>query len=238
MKSNGCKFLVVLMVLLLGGALGCSPSEEATAVDHAVLVDGAGLAAVTSDLGYTVTLTEARAVLTNVQFTRAQDVVAGAGWTPLALFIGTAHAHPGHGEGGAVIGEMPGEFVLDWTQDGAELGTATLIGAADTLRFTFAPRADSVHVVGVASKDGVDHAFAADFDLTDVAVEGVPFLPEALNAETWGLRLTAADPFEGDTLFDGIEFATADWTVGAEAYNRLGRALRTHDHYLVSGVTQ
>ncbi|MGK0361597.1 MAG: hypothetical protein ACI9U2_003915 [Bradymonadia bacterium] len=219
--------------------LGCSPSEEAAKVVRPVAIDGAGVTAVQTDLGYTVTLTQARAVITQVQFVRAADVVA---WSALSLILGTAHAHPGHGEGGALVGELPGEHVVDWVgQSGAALGDAVLIGAANTVRFTFAAgsqEAGSVQIAGVASKDGVEHPFAADFDLADVAVEGVPFLPEALEAAAWGLRFTAADPFEDDTLFDGIDFATATWSAGDEGHNRLGRALRTHDHYLVSGVAR
>lgn len=229
-------------LLLLAFWVGCSPSEEAETVSHPLHVDGAGVGAVVSDLGYTVTLTEARAVLTEVQFTRSVAVVAGGRWRPLSWLIGTAHAHPGHGEGGAVVGELPGTHVVDWIgQSGATIGDASLIGEANALRFLFAEGADgaaSMHVAGVASKDGVDHPFEADFDLRDVAVEGVPILTEALDAEAWGLQLTTADPFEDETLFDGVDFATATWTVDDPNYNRLGRALRTHDHYLVSGVAR
>ena len=226
---------------MLALLVGCSPSEEAATVTHPVRVDGAGVTAVQTDLGYTVTLTEARAVLTNVQFVRASEMVARA-WSPLSLIVGTAHAHPGHGEGGAVVGELPGIHTVDWIdQDDAALGDAVLVAEANALRFVFAattPQAASVRIAGVATKDGVEHPFAADFDLADVAVEGVPFEAAAQGAEIWGLRLTAADPFEGDTLFDGVDFATATWAADDPNYNRLGRALRTHDHYLISGVTR
>ena len=227
-------------LLLLAFWVGCSPSEEATTVTRPLHVDGAGITAVQSDLGYTITLTAARAVITNVQFIRAQDVVARGPLSgpPMSWLVGTAHAHPGHGDGGTVVGELPGEHVVDWLgQTDAAIGEAMLIGEANGLTFAFASPT-SVQIAGVASKDGVDHPFAADFDLRNIAVEGVPFLLDALNAEAWGLQLTTADPFEGDTLFDGIDFATATWSVGDEGHNRLGRALRTHDHYVVSGVAQ
>lgn len=229
-----------IVPLLLILAMGCSPSEEAARDTRPLRIDGAGVATVETDLGYTVTLSAARAALTQVTFTRAPTAVARG---PLDWIIGAAHAHPGHGVGGDIIGELPGGYIVDWiASDGAALGDVTLIGEANLLNFGFAAGAangeGSVHLTGVASKDGVDHPFNADFDLSEVLITEVPFLPDALDAPAWGLRLSVIDPFEGDTLFDGIEFATADWTVGAEAYNRLGRALRTHDHYLVSGVTQ
>lgn len=242
-----------LTCIALCAALGCSESEEAATVPRAVRVDGAGVTAVTSDLGYTVRLTRARAVIEGIAFTRstimAQRTAPRRG--VLGWLVGAAHAHPGHEGAGEVVGALPGRFVIDWiTGDRAALGTAELLeGGFDGARFllTAGTPADGLaaddpllgHVMelaGVASKDGTETEFAVAIQLDeDTLIEGIPPFDGAAGQAIHGLRLVTQDPFEGDTLFDGIDFRTANLAPGGADYNRLVRAVRSHDFYLISG---
>jgi hypothetical protein len=83
---------------------------------------------------------------------------------------------------------------------------------------------------------------------------GVPFAEEVTETlqATLALRLTPLDAFEGDTLFDDIDFSAlptnADGLVRLEAaapeaalvdaYHSLRRTFQTHDHYVVSAESE
>lgn len=250
MKTIMCTLCIAMCV-----AFGCADSEEAATVPRAVQVDGAGVTEVTNDLGYTVRLTRARAVVDGVAFTRSSLLATRA--TPrrglLGWILGTAHAHPGHEGAGDVVGALSGRYVIDWiAADGASLGTAELLdGGFDGARFllTAGTTADGLaeddplighafELAGVASKDGVETPFSAAIRLDEATlVEGIPPLDGAQTQPIHGLRFVTQDPFEGDTLFDGIDFETEDLAPGSAGYNRLLRAVRSHDHYLIAGDT-
>jgi hypothetical protein len=243
---------LLLLCLLLAA---CGETEESKRVTHAVRVDGGGVTAVTSDLGYTVTVTRLRSVLRDLRFTRGGESHAGL-W-PLGWLVGTAHAHPGHSGGGETVGELPGRFVIDWIErDGALLGVATFLeGPYDGADFVFAQgtAADGLDaddpligatfdVAGRAEKDGRALDFTARVVVDDgTELVGAPFDVEVRDDDAvFALRILTQDPTEPDTLFDGVDFfalAPGDGPVaiapGSEAHNALRRAFRVHDHYRV-----
>ncbi len=186
-----------------------------------------------------------------------------AGASALAWLWGSvlpsAHAHPGHAGGGDIIGELPGRFVVDWCAGSNEpLGEATLtVGDYNGANFLFgvADEDDGItpeeplygqttELVGTASKGAQTIAFTAVVAQDEGReVVGVPFELDvmATSANTLGLQLVPTDPFEGDTVFDGIDFAAldgdGDGAVSLEldetTLNLLRRALQDHDYYLV-----
>lgn len=222
----------MVCILLL---FACSESEEAPTVARDVQVDGSGVEVVTTDLGYAVTLSRARTTSDGLAFVR-QQVLARRG--PFDWLVGTAHAHPGHDGAGEVIGELPGQFAIDWlADDGRLLGTATVLsGGFDSARLTLV---GAVELVGIASKEGEDFEFAVTIGFDEpTLVEGIPPIDAAGSQPIHRLKLTVREPFEGASLFDGIDFRQADLTPGGADYNRLLRAVRSHDHYLISGADQ
>lgn len=233
---------------LVGLALlaGCSP-VEAPRVELPVLVDGSGLHTDVTDLGWTVELEQARLALADLRFTTAGEVHSddrrgGVVWNVLArlsnAWISTAHAHPGHYQGGEIIGELPGTYVVDFAgEDGRELGLATmLVGEYQSLDFRLArASADEVDaddpllghtalLVGTATSNDVTVAFTLVIDSPlDRDIVGVPFEVEVAEDSTFaiGLRMLTTDPFEDDHLFDGIDFAQLDAADGAADGNLL-----------------
>jgi hypothetical protein len=218
---------------------GCGPSE-APRVELAVLVDGSGLSSDSedrvTDLGWTIELEQARLALADLRFTTSGEIhmeqrpSAGAqllsrlshAWLP------SAHAHPGHVQGGEVIGELPGTFVVDFRGEvGRELGLATMIvGEYTALDFRLARAgADEVDesdalfghtalLVGTATApDQTVVAFTVVIDSPlDRVIEGAPFEASIAEDSTLeiGLRMLSSDPIEGDHLFDGIDFTLLD----------------------------
>ncbi|MEM1348637.1 MAG: hypothetical protein AAGI01_08790 [Myxococcota bacterium] len=216
----------------------------------------------TTDLGYTVRIDRAQIAARDLTFTIADEThtVSLLHLMSHAL-IPSAHAHPGHGESGEITGELLGLYVMDWFGQGGELGSATLLaGTYASANFTFAraaadtPGADDVlagHTAvlsGVASTRGappITFTFVIDSP-EDRELLGIPFDAEIeeSSAGSLSLSLEPVDPFEGDTLMDGIDFIKldqdADGVVLVEpndpdtegAYNVFRRILQTHDHYI------
>lgn len=222
---------------LVSLALACAPSE-APRVDLAVVVDGSGLVAATTDLGWAIEFEQARLAIADLEFTTAGEVHEAREPSPgawlLGLLLPTAHAHPGHYQGGEIIGELPGEFVLDFIAgDGVEIGVATLIVgeyAAANFRFRRAAADELVELdplightailAGTASKDGQVIAFSIAIDSPeDRELVGAPFeyTVEQDDDELveLGVRLLSIDPNEGDHLFDAIDFGVLDAADGA-----------------------
>lgn len=231
MINSAIKSLVCVTVF---AAFACSESQEAPTVPRTIQVAGAGLDAVTTNLGYDVRLTRARMTIEGLTFTR-QLMLAQR--SALSWLIGTAHAHPGHDGGGQVIGELPGQFAIDWLADGRELGTAALLeGGFDGARFALV---GDVELAGIATQDGDEFPFDVTITFDEATlVEGIPPVDGVADRAIWQLTLAVRDPFEGKTLFDGIDFRAADLTPGGADRNRLLRAVRSHDHYFISGTEQ
>ncbi|MEM6962150.1 MAG: hypothetical protein AAF550_10495 [Myxococcota bacterium] len=244
----------------------CGDLEEVPRVELPVVVDPGGIERSTSDLGYEVMLTGARAMIENLAFTIAGEAHARSLRRHVSdLFVSSAYAHPGHFQGGDVTGEFRGRFQLNWLNaDAPELGRATLlVGTYASANFTFiqATEDDGLAVEdpllghtavleGVAMRDARAVAFTAIIDSPEGReLVGAPFEFEVRQSSTeqLGIRLLTLDPFEGDTLFDGVDFFALDEDADGslridaqatspeliDAYNRLRRTFQTHDHFSV-----
>jgi hypothetical protein len=250
--------------------VGCAEeqSQEAARVSLPVEVGVGELGAVTSDLGFEVELQELRVAARDLEFTVEGEVHEAARtrggrpwWEGLErVLVSQAWAHPGHYAGGAVTGELPGRFVLDWTgQEGGALGEASLLAGDYTgANFTFARGAQgdglgegdpllghSALLRGEARKDGLRYPFVVVVDQDeDRQVVGLPFelrVGPGTQAALW-VRFSPQDPTSSATIFDGIAFDALAQDAGGviqlapdsgEAYNRLRRTLQTHSFYRV-----
>lgn len=181
--------------------------------------------------------------------------------------VPTAYAHPGHYAGGEIVGEMQGRFVVDWLDDGASLGDADMLEAdydGANFVFTRAKAGDGIdsddplightfQFAGEASKDGMMWTFSGFLDEEEgKRVVGLPIGEEIAAGATTphleisegddvtlGVQVLMKDPFEPDTAFDNIDFATSDadgdgdvpFMVGEANYNLLVKQLQVHDQY-------
>lgn len=216
----------------------CGEPEETPRVELPVVVDSSGLARVANDLGYEITLTDARVMVENIVFTIAGEAHSASLWKRVSdVLVPSAFAHPGHFQGGDVTGELRGRFELNWLEDTTQqLGSATLlVGAYQSANFTFirATEEDGLssedpllgHTAllrGTAVLDGIETK-AIDFTVildspSDRELVGAPFdlTVRETTTEELGLRLLTLDPLEGDTLFDGIDFTALDQDDGGE----------------------
>lgn len=208
----------------------CGTPTEAERVQLPVLLDASGIQTVTTDLGYVVSLTEARFVARDLTFAIAGEAhEASASEYLRRALLSTAHAHPGHYQGGDVTGELRGRFLLDWlTPKPQHLGDATLlVGEYRSANFTFAkPTTDD----GLADSDALvghtavlrGHASNQDKDITFTALITAPTNRELVGApcvaritrdshDSLRLRFHTKVPQQGNTLFDGIDFGVLDY---------------------------
>lgn len=243
----------------------CSSAQEAPRVQLALGSAQMASEAVHTNLGYDIELSEARLALADLRFTALGDAQArkGSRWVqPIHdLLIPSAHAHPGHGSAGEVNGELLGHFVVSFGAESEPVGLATLtVGAYEAGVFTFGRASEgdglaagdpilghTAILTGRASREGQETRFAALVDSPEGReLTGVPFEAEVSDSAraSLALELAPTDPYEGDTLFDNIDFHALADSEGvlelseaaedppvAEAYFTLRRALLTHDHY-------
>lgn len=107
--------MVFCVLFACTGILACSGPKEAERVRLPVVLDRSGVETVTTNLGYVVTLSEARMVLDDLAFATAGEAHTASAFERLwGHIIPTAWAHPGHFQGGDITGELPGRFFLDW----------------------------------------------------------------------------------------------------------------------------
>lgn len=254
-------FCVALGVTALAGTACDFDTDLAPEVELRVVVDSQGLVPATNDLGYQVELERCRVAIHDVEFTTAGEMHADASpWQRLHdVVIPTAHAHPGHYAGGEIVGELAGSYVFEWHTDGEMLGMATMLQAKyNGANFSFGrampsaavPADDPIightfDIAGTATIDGETFTFQALVDEDETRhVVGLPLDIEVDDSTDIALGLSFAliDPYEGDTVFDGIDFAALDEDgdmhvviePGTEAYNHLVRNLQVHDNYLVT----
>ena len=244
-------------IYVLAALAACGQGSEATSMELPVVAAADLVEPVTTDLGYTVTVERLRVAIGDVQFTtEGEEHPTSLASRARTWLVGTAHAHPGHAGGGEVLGELPGDHLIEWTDDGSVLGTGTLLTGDYTgasFLFRTAAEADglepgdplighSIHLVGSAERDGERWSLEMVFDIDEgTALVGAPFdyTLSGTEAPTVALGLATIDPFEGDTIFDGVDLAALDGdgaidiTPGSEAHNVLRRAFTRHDHYLV-----
>lgn len=242
-----------LLVTLLAAAT-CD-SQEAPRITVPVVVDTTAIAPALTDLGYTVTLTRARMALRDLQFTTGGETHTSLLERAARWALPSAHAHPGHSAGGEITGELTGPLIVDWLNEGAPLGQASLIvGRYQGVNFTFRragatevsaddPLAGHTHhAEGTASKEGRTITFSAVIDIDDgTRLVGARFAHEvkAGDVTMLGLRLSPVDPTDtNDTLWNGIDFFALAGTQpvvairpGEGSHNQLRRAFQVHDHY-------
>jgi hypothetical protein len=245
-------------MLILALLAGCGGGNEVTEVEMPVEVSAGGAAPAETDLDYTITVSGLRAALADLAFTVPGDGID----TSQAPLRGPGGApdlgHPGHSSGGDVTGELPGELLIDWMADGAPLGTATLLEgdyAGVNFRFRRAHAGDglaggdpllghSVYIAGTASKGGVGIDFDAVLDIDEsYELIGALFEHSVTAGDPAHLRfeIRTSEPYEGKSLFDGIDFAALDQDgdgrvairPGTEAHNKLRRTVQSHDYYVV-----
>ena len=263
--------LIVAAGMVLPSVGCAFDSMEAERIDLRVQADGSWIFAESlsseaggaeTDLGYTVRLSEARVAVRDLEFTTEGEAHAslldeGLAWAS-DLVVPTAHAHPGHYAGGEVVGELPGRYVIDFVDDhGSMIGEATLLTATYTganLTLTTAVQGDnmaaqdpmeghSALLAGTASRMGQTWNFVALVDQTeDRQVVGAPFETDVSVQDDFVMRfgLKVESP-EGETLFDGVDFAALDddgdgevsMVAGTPDHNRIRNAMQSHDFYEV-----
>lgn len=249
-------------LLALGLLVACGATEEASRLHLEVVTDESGLEAVTTDLGYEIDWSEARMVVEDFRFRTAGEAHTRAPARRLGdLLLPAALAHPGHVQGGEVIGELPGRFVLRWLPEAASVGSAILLaGTYTSADFTFATGTETDGIGGddpllghtallrgVAVRGGKSIPFLVLVDAPPGRqLLGIPFPFEATknSNERIHLRLLARAPHGGATLLDGVDFGAlrgeddplllldASRTGPLlDAYLRVQRRLLTHDHF-------
>jgi hypothetical protein len=231
-------------------------SQLAPRVTVPIVIDSAGIQDLRTDLGYEITLIRCRAAIADVEFTTAGLQHASLAGRVGDWLIPTAYAHPGHYAGGEVVGEMPGRFVLDWRADGESIGEATMLEALyDGVNFRFIRAAvedglatddpmlgHTFQIEGNAALEGQSWTFSLLLDEDgDRELVGAELDVEVDSAFADSITLTmhTIDPTEGDTIFDGVDFANLDadgdghivFEPGSDAYNVMRRNLQVHDHY-------
>jgi hypothetical protein len=210
-------------------AVACGAPQEAQQVQVVIETDAGELQRVTTNMGYTVQLTEARMMVEDLTFATGGELLTqhflhhAYDW-----FIPSAHAHAGHNEGGDVTGELPGRLLLNYLPGGqTQVGVATLlVGDYRSANMTFsrATAADLGKVDdpllghtaifrGSAIRDGSTVEFEALVTVEhDTTMMGIPF--EAHITETTmqrlRLQLRMQDEVEDETLFDDLDFAQLD----------------------------
>lgn len=249
---------------LLSTALlpGCAfDSELADRTTARVVVDGASVTALDTDLGYRIELVHCRVAIDTLELTTDGESHASLLLPVWDLVVPDAFAHPGHDAGGEVVGELAGRHVFDWRDHGSLIGEATLLDAAYSganFSFTRARVEDGVtpddpivghtfEIVGTATLDDETWEFTVLLDQDEGRrVVGLPLELDLHGSNgqeiELGLQLFPLDPIEGDTIFDGLDFAMLDddgdhvITIepGTDAYNFLRRSTQAHDHYGVA----
>jgi hypothetical protein len=249
--------LLLPTALLAGCAFDSEVAERSTA---RIVVDGAAVTAIDTDLGYHVEPIQCRVAIDTLEFTTDGEMHASLLRPVWDLVVPDAFAHPGHDAGGEVVGELPGRHVFDWRDDGSLIGEATMLDAeysGANFSFTRARVEDGVmpddpivghtfHIVGTATQGGETWEFSVLLDHDEGRrVVGLPLALDLASGEQdveLGLELLTRDPIEGDTLFDGLDFAMLDddgdhvivIEADTEAYNLLRRSTQAHDYYGVA----
>ncbi len=259
------RFFIAISLL---STIGCGGASEAPLVELPVEISNSGLQPVTNDMGYEITITAFRSAIRDIQLSVGGSTSTGDG---LVVGPGAPGAggdvpplfHPGHAQAGEITGELLGDFIVDWTADGAQLGMAALIaGDYDSLSFTFRRASESdgldpsdplightFHIEGTADDGSGALPFQAVLDVVeDTQMVGAPFTATIAADSTSILELQALslDPFEDETLFDGVDFALLPVLddgsgstqlriePGQTQHNVLRRTAQTHDHYFAT----
>lgn len=214
-------------------------SQEAERVELPVVVADEPVVPGVNDLGYEIELSSARLVMLDLQFTTQGEQSSFVDDGVIALVdalvgVRDAHAHPGHLEGGEIIGELPGRYVVDFAEGGTLLGEATMLTAQyDSLNFSFGRGSEadglsatdalldhSAVLEGVARRDGRSWPFVAVIDQDEGRqMIGGPFQAQVrLQSEgPVAVSLRVFDPITQESLFDGVDFESLGAVAGGDA---------------------
>lgn len=242
--------------ILLTSSCGGS---EAVETQLPVVVDSSRVQTVETNLGYSVAVRSARGAIRDLEFTiEGEEHVASTMDRVWSYLVPSAYAHPGHAADGEVTGELRGNFIIDWSDDGQALGPASLLtGQYRGVNFGFrrAEAADglseadpllghTLHLELDVSRGEDSYEVDLTLDLDDDArLVGTPFdhRVTASSGESIGLQLATEDPYEGGTLFDDVDFAAIEVDAdgitriapGQATHNQLRRLFGSHDFYFV-----
>jgi hypothetical protein len=253
--------------LFLVTALACSEgNKEPGQHGFQVVVDSAHVQSCENDLGWQVEPNEFKLAMRDLEFTiegEAHVDAHGVLQRIADFLVPVAMAHPGHLAGGDVTGELRGNLLVDALhKDGENLGQAELLeGDYNGFNLTFrtAGEADGIapedplyshtaYISGTATKGAESVQFSATLDIEEGTqmIGGVFDLDVGEETEAvLGLGVLTIDPFENDTLFDGIDFGILNTDSngvaliepGSAAHNILSKTLVRHDHYQVAMQT-
>ena len=240
---------VLLLCLVL--PLASCDSREPARLELPVRVSTAPLPPTLTSEGWTVTVTRARLVVSELEFTQlGEGHVRRPRWH--GLLIPTAHAHPGHDAGGTVTGSLPGTHVIPYPGGPEILGTATILeGRYRGFNFTFGigdpallPEGDplggrSALLEGTARRGPETVPFEAHVELPDsTRMVGGVFEATLGPDQTGGLTIAflTSDPIERVSLFDGVDFASVPRDLegvarilpGTPLHNLLRRRVQDH----------
>lgn len=160
------RFSTAVVILLLAACGGTERTRRTFPLSVA-----ADTASLTTDSGWAVTLTSARASLTSARFFTGK-VLIGKRLDPLSWLIPTAYAHPGHYQQGEAVGELLVAKDFDLLAGETEWGTANAVtGEYGSVQLGVA----SMRLTGTATKG----AASVQFDTGDFAppapLEGLRF---------------------------------------------------------------
>ena len=253
--------LVAIVYLVVTSA--CNEPKEAPKVQLPVYTEADRWSPFMTDLDYAIEIERVQLVAKDLNFTTSGQLHSSTLWQKVtSSILPIVHAHPGHSQGGEVIGELMGEFLFEWSPgDRKFLGIATLIaGPYSAADFTFgygsmdsSPSNDqlmdhSIFLSGTATKNEQVLSFLITIDApNDRKLIGIPFdamIKSNLNGELM-IRFHGTDPSEANSIFDQIDFVMLDQDYDdvvvidpdivavEDAYNIIRRSLLTHDHYSV-----
>lgn len=248
---------IATILLLIGH---CSPGgAEPELVSLPVVWNSEGVEVCENDRGWVVQLKTLRLAVRDLEFTIKGETHAGLPDRVSEFFVRNAHAHPGHNSGGDVTGELSGNFLLDLSSAAdTRLGHAELLvgeykgmnlhfrrtDADDGLNIDDPLSGHTAFFAGTATK-GVDSVeFSAILDVAEgTRMVGGSFerVVEKETSATLALQVLTVDPFQNDTLFKGLDFASLDddkdgfvaISPGDAAHNILMKTLIRHEHYRV-----
>jgi hypothetical protein len=256
-------FISVAMCCTLSIPLGCDAPLEADRISLPIQVDASELVSVTTDLGYRVELTSVRIAFRDIVFNvQGEEHVASVFSAFWEVLIPSAHAHPGHYEGGVVTGELLGQFVAEWlAENPLTLGEATLLpGRYNSFSFTFSQAAsgenasDRQHeghtavLEGTATRDGQNTPFTIIIDSPIGRVLADAPTDLAISKSSAGalyFQILTRSSLDEATLFDGIDFHAYSSepnapitiqrsdTATEAAYNTIQRAFQSLDFYRI-----
>jgi hypothetical protein len=245
------------VVVVLTGA--CELGREAPRVVVPVVTAASTSTAMLTDLGYEVELTRMRVAIEEMRFTPGGEEHDFWRSPPSEEGDSSPVYHPGHAVGGEVLGELRGPILVDVANDGDRLGDATLVaadydgadlvfrragGAEDALSEEDPILGFTVHVEGVAERDGEVRRFDALVDLEGAEVVGIPFDARITEEPGMTLAFELRPSVANVTLFDRFAFFALEpddrgWLrirPGGAPHDVLAENLGRHEHYAIRSL--